>query len=410
MATTSAIHHASKMLRCKIAAVVIQRRRLALSTATLAYAIRFPLQARGGMRGPRFRRLEVSLDEISSSMTDRFFQRMYRMPRSVFYKLLEKLEESDERNTRPALAAKISMYLRWPAGGSYIDIAVCHRVAVSSFFASCDEVLTLINESLHITFNPADKENNEKQSRAFGSGVSPFSGCVGAIDGLAVRIAETRGIEIPNPSSYYNRKGFFAIVVQAMCDASYRFSFISAIAPGSTHDSVAFRMSALYDILKAGSLDPGYWIAGDDAYVCAESLLTPHPGRNLSEPKDCFNYWQSSARIFIEQAFGILVSRWGVLWRPLRTSVAKSTLIIVTLAKLHSIIIDEGAMQTVPRPSGVDTSSQQEQADMAVLLQDQLDSDDRLQKRRRDTKTSRLRQIFTNNIELNAFRRPLASA
>jgi DDE superfamily endonuclease len=409
MATTSAIRHTSKRLRCKIAAVVIQRRRLALSAATLAYAISFPLQARGGMRGPRFLRLKFSFDELSSSMTDCFFRRMYSMPRSVFYKLVEKLEESDERNTSPALAAKLSMCLRWLVGGSYIDIAVCHRVAVSSFFASCDEVLTLINESVHITFNPADKENNDKQSRAFGRGVSPLSGCVGAVDGLAVRIAEPRGIEIPNPSSYYNRKGFFAIVVQAMCDASYRFSFISAIAPGSTHDSVAFRMSALYDILKAGALAPGYWVAGNDAYVCAESLLTPHPGRNLSEARDCFNYWQSSARIFIEQAFGILVSQWGVLWRPLRTSVTKSTLIFVTLAKLHNFNIDEGAMPTVPRPCGVDTSSHQEQGDMAVLLQYQLDTDDRLHKRRRDPETSRLSQIFTDSIELNAFRRPLAS-
>jgi hypothetical protein len=104
--------------------------------------------------------LKFSFNELYSSITDLFFRRMYRMPRSDFWKRLEKLEESDERNTRPALAAKLSMCLRWLAGGSYIDIAVCHRVAVSSFFASCDEVLTLINESLHITFNPFDKENN----------------------------------------------------------------------------------------------------------------------------------------------------------------------------------------------------------------------------------------------------------
>jgi hypothetical protein len=45
-------------------------------------------------------------------------------------------------------------------------------------------------------------------------------------------------------------------------------------------------MSALYDILKAEALAPGYWIAGNDANVCAESLLTPHLGLNLSEAKD----------------------------------------------------------------------------------------------------------------------------
>jgi hypothetical protein len=112
-----------------------------------------------------------------------------------------------------------------------------------------------------------------------------LSGCVGAIDGLAVRIAEPRGIEIPNPSSYYNRKGFFAIVVQVTCDASYRFSFISAIAPGSTHDSVAFRISVLYDILKAGALAPGYWIAGDDAYVCGKPANSHTQGEISVRPR-----------------------------------------------------------------------------------------------------------------------------
>jgi hypothetical protein len=270
------------------------------------------------------------------------------------------------------------MCLRWLAGGSYLDIAVCQLVAVSSFFASSDEVLHLINDSISIEFSPDDRDNNDSQSRAFGRGISPLSRCVGAIDGLAVRDTEPRAGEIPNPSSYYNRKGSFAIVVQAMCDASYRFSFVSAVAPGCTHDSVAFRMSAFSDLLKSGALARDYWIAGDEAYVCAEGLLTPHSGRNISVAKDCFNYWHSSARIFIEQAFGILVSRWGILWRPLHTSVSNSTLIIVSLAKLHNFIIDEGGMPHVPRPSGADCSGHQEPADNAILIQDQLDPDDRI--------------------------------
>jgi DDE superfamily endonuclease len=395
--------------RREAAAAVIHRRRMALSAAIHATLFNQTYNFRLGSskRSRRRFRLPFLFEELASSMTDRFFRRMYRMPRAVFYKLLNRLEEIDERNTRPTLAAKLSMCLRWLSGGSYIDISVCHRVAVSSFFSNCDEIILLINRSLHILFNPADRENHERQSVAFSRGVSPLSGCVGAIDGLAVRIAEPRGSEIPNPSSYYNRKGFFAIVVQAMCDASYRFTFVSAISPGSTHDSVAFRMSSLYDLLTSAALAPGYWIAGDEAYVCAESVLTPYPGRKLSVGKDCFNYWQSSARIMIEQAFGILVGRWGILWRPLRTPISKTTLIILALTKLHNFIIDSGGMPTVPRPSGADSSGHYEPADMAVLLQDELDTDDRLHKRRRDTETSLMRDIFTKSIELNGMRRPL---
>jgi DDE superfamily endonuclease len=119
----------------------------------------------------------------------------------------------------------------------------------------------------------------------------------------------------------------------------------------------------------------GYWVAGDEAHVYGDSLLTPHSGRQLNEAQDCFNYWKSSARIHIEQAFGILVGRWGILWRPLRTSVAKSTLIILTLAKLYNFIIDSGSMLTVPRASDFNCSSHLEPAEMAVLLQYHLDTD-----------------------------------
>jgi hypothetical protein len=94
----------------------------------------------------------------------------------------------------------------------------------------------------------------------------------------------------------------------------------------------------------------------------------------------------------------------GNLWRPLRTSYSKSTLIIVSLAKLHNFIIDEGGMPHVPRPSGADCSGHQEPADNAILLQGQLDADNLLHRRRRDMETSRLRQVLTDSIEFHGLR------
>jgi hypothetical protein len=98
---------------------------------------------------------------------------------------------------------------------SYLDICVTHNVPVSSFFSNCDAIIESINEFLVIRFHPADTDEHDRQSKAFGRGLSPLSGCVGAIDGLSVRISEPRGVEIANPSTD-NRKGFFAIVVQAV--------------------------------------------------------------------------------------------------------------------------------------------------------------------------------------------------
>jgi DDE superfamily endonuclease len=42
------------------------------------------------------------------------------------------------------------------------------------------------------------------------------------------------------------------------------------------------------------------WIAADDDYPAREYLLTPVSARNLGQAEQCFNYWQSSARIVLE--------------------------------------------------------------------------------------------------------------
>jgi DDE superfamily endonuclease len=107
-----------------------------------------------------------------------------------------------------------------------------------------------------------------------------------------------------------------------MCDSRYCFTFASAICPGSAHDSTAFAILSLSELPSSISgLLSGYWVAADEAYVCSERLITPWPGRNLSRSEDAFNYWQFSARIHIEQAFGMLLGRWGLLLRPLQVPI-----------------------------------------------------------------------------------------
>jgi hypothetical protein len=71
-----------------------------------------------------------------------------------------------------------------------------------------------------------------------------------------------------------------------MCDAHYPFTVVSAETPGSTHDSIAYRVSSLAALLESGELASKYCVAADDAYVCGKSLLTPLSGRNLSFAKD----------------------------------------------------------------------------------------------------------------------------
>ena len=123
-----------------------------------------------------------------------------------------------------------------------------------------------------------------------------------SLDGIAIKINEPSVRDVPNPSTYFNCKGSFALNIQALCDSTYRSLSVSALTPGSTNDSTASAMSSLSALLNCqdgGLLEP-YWIAAYEAYVCNDRLINPWPGRNLSTEKDYFNYWQSSARIHIE--------------------------------------------------------------------------------------------------------------
>lgn len=46
-------------------------------------------------------------------------------------------------------------------------------------------------------------------------GRNPLRGCLSAIDGIAVKIQRPSVQDAPNPMSYYNRKGFFALNARA---------------------------------------------------------------------------------------------------------------------------------------------------------------------------------------------------
>jgi DDE superfamily endonuclease len=361
------------------------------------------------------RREIISFDEFAERLSDRHFKRVFRMSRAHFYGICKLLTDSYRESGRVLgeahlpVSVRLSMTLRWLAGGSYLDISLWHNITVSTFYYILDQTISDLEDVLRIKFPYADESYLDTASMGFSRGNrSPLTGCVGAVDGIAIQIEEPKRASVPNPSTYYNRKGFFALCVQAMCDSQFIFRFASATTPGSTHDSVAFEMSSLSDLLRkdVGGLPHGYWIAADDADVCGKRVVTPWPGRNLSRSKDAFNYWQSSARIFIEQAFGMLVARWGVLWRPLRVPINKSTRVVIVCMKLHNYIIefrqgitsDSTSNLDFLEPSEIDNVGHAEPANKNINLQDEHDTDVLLHKRRRDKEECVVRSEFTKMI------------
>lgn len=104
----------------------------------------------------------------------------------------------------------------------------------------------------------------------------------------------------------------------------------------TTHDSPAFRYSNLGMKLYDDELPAPFFFNGDNAFSLHRSMMVPGVGMAW----DDYNYVQSSARMPIEQAWGEVVRRWGVLWRPLSCEFNRRASVIAACIRLHNICVD----------------------------------------------------------------------
>jgi hypothetical protein len=85
----------------------------------------------------------------------------------------------------------------------------------------------------------------------------------------------------------------------------------------------------------------------------------PHPGKNLTEQKDSYNFYISQLWVHIENYFAFLVGWWGILWRALWVPLWWQLNLIKCLCKLHNFCIDESETQSfvLTGPGGTSTTS-----------------------------------------------------
>ena len=135
--------------------------------------------------------------------------------------------------------------------------------------------------------------------------------CFGAVDGCHITICA------PNEqhTNYYNRKGWYSMIVQGLVDANYRFLDVCIGWPGSLHDAQVFAHSNLYKKITQGHLVPNQssTISGVcvQLYIIGDSmqsrLMKPFAhNSSLTESQQNFNYRICRARIVTENAFGCL--------------------------------------------------------------------------------------------------------
>ena len=242
------------------------------------------------------------------------------------------------------------MSIRWFAGGCAYDISEMHGVNYQEVMQSVWKIVDLVNmcEEIKIEF-PSSYAEQEKVADGFKKkSWVQFNNCVGCVDGMLVWISQpSKGVmdscDVGTSKFFCGRKKKFGMNLQAICDHELRFIDIDISHPASTSDYLAFCTSSILSNLeKDNFLKPGFCLYGDNAYVNTRFMASPFKGTS-SGPKDAYNFFQSQIRINIECAFGVLVSRFGVLRKalPMNISIAKVSALIRCLCILHNFCINE---------------------------------------------------------------------
>ena len=360
----------------------------------------------GSATAPRARPDRDDVKRRFDAIRPRQFKTMFRMDRDAFDDLCQTLAPQLPKRRKTALPVwlKVAVTLRYLAGGSHHDIGFGFSIVASTFYRVVDAVLDAIHatrrvdlDSLFIEHEDGtwewDVDKLQALEHEFATKKGPWiRGIFGAIDGVAVKILCPPASQTDRVKEFYNRKGFYALVCQGVCDARRRFLFMDARMEGSCPDSLAFGASLLGVRMEMNPPPLPFMLVGDAAYEAQQWMLTPWPGVTLPTDKDAFNFFQSSARIEIECAFGLLCRRWGILWRPLPAErLARTTRIVTACAKLHNWCIDHN---DVEGPDQFDGRMLEPQVDLDP--QDECEDLERSRPHRR----ARLREVNMLRAEL----------
>lgn len=240
-------------------------------------------------------------------------------------------------------AERLTLTLRYLASGNdQQSLSFSYRIGKATVSNIIHETLTAIWSVLKDRYlRPPEKQADWLRiSNEFETAWN-LPHCVGAIDGKHIAMQCPR----KSGSLYYNYKGFFSIVLMAVCDGNYNFTLVDIGQYGSNNDSGVLSNSEMGKAFEDGTINfpaavhlPGcnqlpsllYFIVGDEIFALKPWLMRPYPGRNISEERSIFNYRLSRARRVIENCFGILVARWRIFRSPIQASV--ETIVQITQA------------------------------------------------------------------------------
>lgn len=176
-----------------------------------------------------------------------------------------------------------------------------------------------------------------------------FPNCIGALDGKHITMRCPRNTGSLN----YNYKHTFSIVLLAMCDADYRFTYIDVGCKERISDGGVYNRSTLSQALESNSINippprnlpncleqTPFVILADDAFALKRYMMKPFNFRNQNLSERIFNYRLSRARRMIESTFGIMAIRFRLLRTTIELSEKNVKFCVLAICALHNFLIN----------------------------------------------------------------------
>ncbi|CAK1600108.1 unnamed protein product [Parnassius mnemosyne] len=181
-----------------------------------------------------------------------------------------------------------------------------------------------------------------------------FPNCCGSIDGkhVTVKCPDKTG------SNYFSYLRKFSFVLLAIVGPDYKFISIDVGGYGKNSDGGIFEESVMGRKLADGTFNipssrplngqnvrTPCVLIGDQAFALSSYMMRPYPEAQARyyRRKEKFNSILGSASRVVENAFGILSSKWYIFHRPMETKVTTSITVVKAACVLHNFLIERKA-------------------------------------------------------------------
>ena len=279
---------------------------------------------------------------LLGSFNSREFKGRMRMDVSSFEYLCSILApDLQRRDTGMRLAIPVQVKVavsicRLASGNSMQCIADLYRIGLSSSQQAVTEFcIALKNKLLRKFISWPSPSTMVRYAQEF-QDLHQIPYVVGAVDGSHIPIVAPR----LHAADYYNRKGFHSILLQGVVSAKCLFWDFDIGWAGSMHDANLWARTEIGQACEAGKLSP-YCLVGDAAYPCRPWMLAPFKGHKdgLSREEYHWNFVQSSTRMCVERAFGMLKGRWRILLKRIDVHLKNVPDLVAACLILHNMCI-----------------------------------------------------------------------